>query len=108
MLPSTVQIIAEFDGDPRGAIGSGFVLDKQGHVITKNHVVDEAAKDDGNIEIVDRNGKHSKASVVGRSLVYDIAVLKSEGVKGMTPAKRARRSRCGSARPWSRSAHPSA
>jgi putative serine protease PepD len=87
VLPSTVQIIAEFDGDPRGATGSGFVLDKQGHVITNNHVVDEAAKDDGNIEIVDRNGKHSKASVVGRSLVYDIAVLKSEGVKGMTPAK---------------------
>ena len=87
VLPSTVQIIAEFDGDPRGATGSGFVLDKQGHVITNNHVVAEAAKDDGNIEIVDRNGKHSKASIVGRSLVYDIAVLKSDGVKGMTPAK---------------------
>ena len=87
VLPSTVQIIAEFDGDPRGATGSGFVLDKQGHVITNNHVVAEAAKDDGNIEIVDRNGKHSKATVVGRSLVYDIAVLKSDGAKGMTPAK---------------------
>ena len=87
VLPSTVQIIAEFDGDPRGATGSGFVLDKQGHVITNNHVVAEAAKDDGNIEIVDRNGKHSKASIVGRSLVYDIAVLKSDGAKGMTPAK---------------------
>jgi putative serine protease PepD len=87
VLPSTVQIIAEFEGDPRGATGSGFVLDKQGHVITNNHVVAEAAKDDGNIEIVDRNGKHSKATVVGRSLVYDIAVLKSDGAKGMTPAK---------------------
>jgi putative serine protease PepD len=87
VLPSTVQIIAEFDGDPRGATGSGFVFDKQGHVITNNHVVAEAAKDDGNIEIVDRNGKHSKATIVGRSLVYDIAVLKSDGAKGMTPAK---------------------
>ncbi len=87
VLPSTVQIIAEFDGDPRGATGSGFVLDKQGHIITNNHVVAEAAKDDGNIEIVDRNGKHSKAEIVGRSLVYDIAVLSSPGAKSMTPAK---------------------
>ena len=87
VLPSTVQIIAEFDGDPQGATGSGFVLDKQGHVITNNHVVAEAAKDDGHIEIIDHNGKHSKATVVGRSLVYDIAVLKSEGAEGHDPGE---------------------
>ncbi|WP_158604354.1 S1C family serine protease [Nocardioides mangrovicus] len=87
LLPSTVQIIAEYDNDPRGATGSGFVLDRQGHVITNNHVVAAAAKDDGNIEIVDQNGTHSKATVVGRSSVYDVAVLKCPGCTGLTPAK---------------------
>jgi putative serine protease PepD len=87
MLPSTVQIIAEFNGDARGATGSGFVFDKQGHIITNNHVVAEAAKDNGNIEIVDQNGKHTKAKVIGRSKVYDVAVIESDGAKKLTPAK---------------------
>jgi putative serine protease PepD len=86
MLPSTVQIVAEYNGKDQGATGSGFVLDDQGHVITNNHVVAEADADNGPIEIIDQNGKHSKATVVGRSTVYDIAVLKSEGVKDLTPA----------------------
>ena len=42
VLPSTVQIVAEYDGKAQGATGSGFVLDDQGHVITNNHVVAEA------------------------------------------------------------------
>ncbi len=54
LLPSTVQIVAEYDGEDGGATGSGFVLDKQGHVITNNHVVADAAEDDGPIEIVDQ------------------------------------------------------
>ena len=87
MLPSTVQIIAEFDGQARGATGSGFVFDKQGHIITNNHVVAQAAKDNGNIEIVDQNGVHSKAKVIGLSSVYDVAVIQSDGAKKLTPAK---------------------
>src|SRR4029079_3054268 len=38
------------------------------------------------IEVIDQDGKHSKATVVGRSTVYDIAVLKAEGAKKLTPA----------------------
>ncbi|MEP6816101.1 MAG: trypsin-like peptidase domain-containing protein [Marmoricola sp.] len=87
MLPSTVQIIAEYNGQARGATGSGFVFDKQGHIITNNHVVAQADKDNGNIEIVDQNGRHSKAKVIGRSSVYDVAVIESDGAKKLTPAK---------------------
>jgi putative serine protease PepD len=87
MLPSTVQIIAEYNGVARGATGSGFVLDKQGHIITNNHVVAEAAKDNGNIEIVNQDGVHSKAKVIGRSAVYDVAVIQSDGAKSLVPAK---------------------
>ncbi|WP_181407751.1 S1C family serine protease [Nocardioides sambongensis] len=78
VLPSTVQIIAEFGGEANGATGSGFVLDRQGHVVTNNHVVADAAQDDGAIEVVDADGTRHDATVVGRSPVYDLAVLQIE------------------------------
>ncbi|HET6652971.1 MAG TPA: trypsin-like peptidase domain-containing protein [Nocardioides sp.] len=84
LLPSTVQILAgEIDGD--GATGSGFVLDRRGHVITNNHVVAEAT-DDGEIEIVDHEGRELDAEIVGRSPVYDIAVLQVDGARNLRPA----------------------
>ena len=86
VLPSTVQIIAEYNGKARGATGSGWVFDKQGHIITNNHVVAEAAADHGPIEVIDQLGRHFKATVVGRSPVYDIAVLAAAKAKKLTPA----------------------
>ena len=86
MLPSTVQVVAEYDGQAGGATGSGFVLDRQGHIVTNNHVVADAAKDDGPIEVVDRAGNHYDATIVGRSPVYDLAVLFVPEAKGLTPA----------------------
>ncbi|KRF14115.1 hypothetical protein ASG90_14265 [Nocardioides sp. Soil797] len=85
LLPSTVQIIADFNGEEGGATGSGFFLDKQGHVVTNNHVVADAA-DGGKITVVDHEGKRYPATVVGRSPVYDLAVLDVEGLKGIHPA----------------------
>jgi putative serine protease PepD len=86
VLPSTVQIVAEYNGKAQGATGSGFVLDSKGHVITNNHVVAEAAGDDGPIDVIDQQGNHMKATVVGRSTVYDIAVLDVPKARGLTPA----------------------
>ena len=86
LLPSTVQISAEYEGEEGGATGSGFVLDAQGHIITNNHVVEQAAEDDGAIEIVDQDGNRYDATVVGRSPVYDIAVLYSEDATELRPA----------------------
>jgi putative serine protease PepD len=86
LLPSTVQISAEYDGEPNGATGSGFVIDGAGHIVTNNHVVAQAAEDDGPIEIVDHDGNRYDAEVVGRSPVYDLAVLFSEEAKEMKPA----------------------
>ena len=85
VLPSSVQIVAEYDGDDQGATGSGFVIDKNGHVITNNHVVAQADEENGPIEIVDHKGTRMKATVVGRSTVYDIAVLKAEQAKSLKP-----------------------
>ncbi len=83
LLPSTVQIIAE---SGQGATGSGFVYDDRGHVITNNHVIAEAAGAGGRIQIVDQDGNRSPATVVGRSTVYDLAVLRSEAAEDMPAA----------------------
>jgi len=75
LLPSTIQVLAQFQGRKDGATGSGFVLDQAGHYITNNHVVADAVDHDGPIEIVDQNGNKYAAKVVGRSPTYDLAVL---------------------------------
>jgi putative serine protease PepD len=86
LLPSTVQISAEYDGQEGGATGSGFVIDDAGHIITNNHVVEQADEDDGGIEVVDQDGNRFDATVVGRSPVYDLAVLYCDEAKQMKPS----------------------
>ena len=96
LLPSTVQIQANGGADGTtqgGATGSGFVLDDKGHVITNNHVVADATGD-GELKVVDQNGKKHDAKIVGRSPVYDIAVLEVDRLDGA-----AARPRSGSSRP---------
>ncbi|MDQ3616288.1 MAG: trypsin-like peptidase domain-containing protein [Actinomycetota bacterium] len=87
LLPSTVQIVARQgdENETRGATGSGFVLDRTGHVITNNHVVAGAA-DDGEIEVIDSGGRVRSAAIVGRSPVYDIAVLEVQDARRLRPA----------------------
>lgn len=88
LLPSTVQILARGGSDGEqggGATGSGFVLDREGHVITNNHVVAGAAGA-GEITVVDHQGRSHDATIVGRSPVYDIAVLQVDGAEELRPA----------------------
>ncbi|MCD6640019.1 MAG: trypsin-like peptidase domain-containing protein, partial [Nocardioides sp.] len=75
LLPSTVQILASVKDGQAGATGSGFVLDRDGHIVTNNHVVADAARDDSRIVVIDHEGRRHDATVVGRSPVYDLAVL---------------------------------
>ncbi len=53
-------------------LGSGFVYDLKGHIITNQHVIDEA----GVIEVTFLDGNVSSASVVGMDVYSDIAVIK--------------------------------
>jgi len=53
------------------ALGSGFIIDKKGIVVTNNHVIQGA--DD---IIVSVNGSEYKASVIGKDPYMDLAVLK--------------------------------
>ncbi len=86
LLPSTIQVLAQYQGRKDGATGSGFVLDRSGHYITNNHVVADAVDHHGPIEIVDQNGDKYDAKVVGRSPTYDLAVLYVKGGPHLPPA----------------------
>ncbi len=88
LLPSTVQIQANGGADGStggGATGSGFVLDRADHVITNNHVVADATGP-GDLKVVDQNGNEHAARIVGRSPVYDLAVLDVSNPAGLRPA----------------------
>lgn len=83
-LPSVVTIDAQ-GGDGEGGTGTGFVYDKEGHILTNNHVVASAA-DNGQLTATFSNGKKYGAEVVGRAEGYDVAVLKlKDPPKGLTP-----------------------
>ena len=69
LLPSTVMI------EVGGRTGSGFVLDRSGHVMTNNHVVAGAAPGEA-IRVVFSDGRRSAATLVGRSPSYDLAVIR--------------------------------
>lgn len=83
-LPSVVTIDAK-SGDGEGGTGTGFVYDKEGHILTNNHVVASAA-DSGQLTATFSNGKKYDAEVVGRAQGYDVAVLKLKNAPdGLTP-----------------------
>ncbi|MEU9625724.1 S1C family serine protease [Streptomyces luteogriseus] len=73
-LPSTVTIQAESTSG-EGGTGTGFVFDKQGHIVTNNHVVADAV-DGGKLTATFPTGKKYDAEVVGHAQGYDVAVIK--------------------------------
>jgi serine protease Do len=56
------------------SLGSGFVIDPSGYVVTNNHVIEGA--DD--IEVVFPNGSKLKATLIGTDTKTDLSVLKVE------------------------------
>jgi S1-C subfamily serine protease len=64
------------------SLGSGFVVDKAGHIVTNFHVVD-GAKD---VRVSFSNGASMKATVVGTDPSSDLAVLKIDASsRALTP-----------------------
>ena len=54
------------------AQGSGFVYDRNGHIITNNHVIEDADE----ISVTFTSGNTTKATLIGTDLYSDIAVIK--------------------------------
>ncbi|MET9834628.1 trypsin-like peptidase domain-containing protein [Streptomyces sp. NPDC006385] len=73
-LPSTVTIEAE-SSSGEGGTGTGFVFDKEGHIVTNNHVVADAV-DGGKLTATFPSGRKYDAEVVGHAQGYDVAVVK--------------------------------
>ncbi|MFE2599980.1 S1C family serine protease [Streptomyces sp. NPDC059396] len=83
-LPSVVTIEAQ-GGNGEGGTGTGFVYDKEGHILTNNHVVASAANG-GDLTATFSNGDKYDAEVVGRAQGYDVAVVKlKKAPAGLTP-----------------------
>ncbi len=62
-------------------IGSGFLIDNAGHVMTAYHVIDGLT----NIEVVLADGSIYSADVAGGSRTSDIAVLTLDGIPDVIP-----------------------
>jgi putative serine protease PepD len=73
VLPSTVSI--EVSSSSVEGSGSGFVLRQDGLILTNNHVVAEA-DGGGAIQVVFSDGSQESAEIVGRTVDYDLAVLR--------------------------------
>ena len=89
LKPSVVQILtgrivpgAFAQATPRSGVGSGIVLDKEGHILTNNHVVKSANE----ISATLSDGRTYKAAVVGTDPRTDLAVVKISAAK-LIPAR---------------------
>src|SRR4051794_20465195 len=91
--PSVVTITVQAGNS--GDIGTGVVLDTDGHILTNNHVVaagqsggqaDGQAGGQTSTTVTFPDGTTAPATVVGTSTTNDLAVIKVDGVSGLKPA----------------------
>jgi len=89
---TATQVVSTPSVDPFGfafpaqqkseALGSGFVIDKAGHIVTNYHVVEHA----GSVDVSFSNNESLKAKVVGADPSTDIAVLQVDAhARALTP-----------------------
>ena len=89
-LPSVVNITSTalaccdffFRPVPEQGQGSGFILDKQGHILTNNHVIDNAQS----VEVTLSNRRKYKATVINIDRNHDLALLQIHDVPDLQPA----------------------
>jgi len=65
------------------SLGSGFVIDSKGLIVTNNHVIDKATE----IVVSFQNGKEFPAHLIGRDVKTDIALLKVDAPEPLPSVK---------------------
>ncbi|MGD2186325.1 MAG: DegQ family serine endoprotease [Desulfobacterales bacterium] len=65
------------------SLGSGFIIDKEGFVVTNNHVIEDADQ----IKVKLKDEREFNATIVGRDPNTDIALLKIESDENLPTAK---------------------
>lgn len=63
------------------SLGSGFIIDREGYIVTNNHVIEGADE----IKVRLANEKEFDAKIVGRDPNTDLALIKIEGASGLIP-----------------------
>lgn len=63
------------------SLGSGFIIDKRGYIVTNMHVIQDADE----ISVILHDDTELKAKIVGRDKKTDLAVLKVETKKELIP-----------------------
>ena len=61
------------------ALGSGFIIDAAGYIVTNNHVIDSETK----VTVKLPDGREFEAKVVGKDEKTDVALLKIDGAKNL-------------------------
>lgn len=79
--PSVVSVESRLAGGT--SIGTGFVMDSEGHIATNYHVVENASS----VNIIFINGITVKAEIVGKDALADLAVLKIEQRSDLVPVE---------------------
>ena len=74
VLPSVVSISTRSNSG--AGTGSGFIIRPDGYILTNNHVVSDAANNQGKITVSLNNDQQYSAKIVGRDPSYDLAVIK--------------------------------
>jgi len=59
------------------SLGSGFIIDKEGYIVTNNHVIEDAEQ----IKVKLKNGQEFEAEIVGRDSNTDIALIKLKSAR---------------------------
>lgn len=80
-IDSAVSISTLTEEDNSIALGSGFIIDKEGYIITNNHVIDKAKT----INVILNNNKTYKAELIGIDEKTDIALIKIEPDENLQP-----------------------
>jgi len=74
----------EFQRDfKQRSLGSGFIIDKEGYIVTNNHVIEDADK----IKVKLKNGEEFDAEIVGRDPNTDIALIKIKSKNNLPVVK---------------------